>query len=779
VNHEPEPTTPTPPDGERGAVVDLGKARARRESADPVPDSRHPESPDSPHPESADLRPDFVPDSGRRESADSVPDSGRPESADFPPGSDLCESPGFGRESGGVWVDGPVPSGPGVWARLRAGRRRPVLPAWARSAAELADAARWVASHTAHTAAFHAVRTPWYAAVLAVRAPAGAAKLAGGRMRWVADAEGEPLRQAAARREDAEEYLKLSRQRDRRVRWRGIVAALAVLAGFPAALTLWVLAPAWLLAVTTAAIVAALGWAGAPADKPIVSRAVVATEVERLTSAIVERALGALGIAEVNKALAKGGEGVRFPAPITRDGPGWRADVDLPYGVTVTDVLDRRDRLASGLRRPLGCVWPEPVPDEHAGRMMLWVGDRALNKLPPVPGPLARAQAVSLFAPVPFGTDQRGRPVTLTLMYDNVLIGAMPGMGKTFSLRVPLLAAALDPTAELLIWELKGTGDLDPIGKKVAADYGSGPDDATCAAALDSIRYVYADLERRAKVISSLPKDRCPENKVTPDLAAVRTLGLHPLVLAIDECQELFSHPEFGKEAGALATAIIKRGRALGVILLLATQRPDKDSLPTAISANVGTRYCLRVMGQIENDMILGTSAYRNGIRATTFTKADKGIGYLVGAADDPQIVRTYYLDNPAADTICDRARAARERAGTLTGLAAGKAPERASTTTDTLLDDLLSVTPAAEAKAWNDVSVDRLAELRPEVYGPWAALAPPEKTRQLTTALKPHGITTGQVARRIDGKTVNRTGFERAALTTAIAERDRNPGVS
>jgi S-DNA-T family DNA segregation ATPase FtsK/SpoIIIE len=88
-------------------------------------------------------------------------------------------------------------------------------------------------------------------------------------------------------------------------------------------------------------------------------------------------------------------------------------------------------------------------------------------------------------------------------------------------------------------------------------------------------------------------------------------------------------------------------------------------------------------------------------------------------------------------------------------------------------------VTPAAEAKAWNDVSVDRLAELRPEVYGPWAALAPPEKTRQLTTALKPHGITTGQVARRIDGKTVNRTGFERAALTTAIAERDRNPGVS
>jgi S-DNA-T family DNA segregation ATPase FtsK/SpoIIIE len=728
-----------------GEVVDLDKARAAREAAD--------ESGDSHTGRSADSNPDSAADRSRdasgRESADASEDS----------------TP--------VMVDGPAPAGGGRWGRLRDGQRRAVLPGWARSGPEFASAAGWLAGHTAHSVAFHAVRVPWYAAVLTARAPVGAAKFVGGSLRWVADAEGEPLRQAAARREDADEYLKLSRQRDARVRLRGILFTLAVVVGPLLALALWVLAPTWMLAVTVAALVTAFGFAGTPADKPVVSRAVVATEVERLTSTVVERALGALGIAEVNKALGKGGEGIRFPAPITRDGPGWRADVDLPYGVTVTDVLDRRDRLASGLRRPLGCVWPEPVPDEHAGRMMLWVGDKALNKLPPVAGPLAKAGAVSLFKPVAFGTDQRGRPVDMTLLYDNLLIGAMPGMGKTFSMRLPLLAAALDPLAELLVWELKGTGDLEAL-KRVAADYGSGPDDATAAAALESIRYVYADLERRAKVISSLPKDKCPENKVTPELAAVRSLGLHPLVLAIDECQELFSHPEFGKEAGALCTAIIKRGRALGVILVLATQRPDKDSLPTAISANVGTRFCLRVMGQIENDMILGTSAYKNGIRATTFTKSDKGIGYLAGAADDPQIVRTYYIDGPTADRICERAHAARKAAGTLTGLAAGQAPERRDSTADTLLDDIASVTPASEARVWNDVTVDRLAELRPEVYGTWGEMEPADKSRQLTTALKPHGITTGQVAKRVEGKTVNRTGFDRKDITAAIAERDR-----
>ena len=62
-----------------------------------------------------------------------------------------------------------------------------------------------------------------------------------------------------------------------------------------------------------------------------------------------------------------------------------------------------------------------------------------------------------------------------------------------------------------------------------------------------------------------------PESKVTPELSRRKSLGLHTIVFAVDECQELFTHPEYGKEAGELATAIIKRGPALGIILVLAT----------------------------------------------------------------------------------------------------------------------------------------------------------------------------------------------------------------
>jgi len=55
--------------------------------------------------------------------------------------------------------------------------------------------------------------------------------------------------------------------------------------------------------------------------------------------------------------------------------------------------------------------------------------------------PLAKTGRADLFGPVPFGHDQRGRLVTVLLMFANVLIGAMPRQGKTFAMRVLMLAA--------------------------------------------------------------------------------------------------------------------------------------------------------------------------------------------------------------------------------------------------------------------------------------------------------------------------------------------------
>jgi S-DNA-T family DNA segregation ATPase FtsK/SpoIIIE len=718
-----------------GEVVDLGKARsARSESPDPtaLPD--------------ADRSPDTEPGRSGAESADPTVR---------------------------VMVDQPTPTatGPGYLGRLAGARRRAVVPVWLRSMAELKTAAAWVARHYAHAAGYHALRAPVYAARLALQAPTGTARFIGGTVRWVADHEGEPVRLAAVRREDAAEYLKLSRQRDGRVRLRTLVAVLAMFIGLGSALAIYVLAPSWLQALSVSAVVMALGYAGRKADAPVIHRAVELPNAPKLTSDIVLRALGALGIPAINQAQAKGRDGFAFTAPITRDGPGWRAEGDLPYGVTVTDVMDRRERLASGLRRPLGCVWPEAVPDEHTGRLVLWVGDQDMSKTPAPAWPLVKAGAVDLFTPASFATDQRGRWVEVTLMYIAGVIGAIPRMGKTFLLRLLMLIAALDPRAELHTYDLKGTGDLDPVGDAVSYRHRAGEDEEDFEYALADMREVRGELRRRAKVIRSLPRDVCPESKVTSDLANKPSLGLHPIVIGVDECQKWFEHPKYGAEFEEICTDLVKRGPATGIVLLLATQRPDAKSLPTGISANASARWCLKVMGQLENDMVLGTSSYKRGVRATMFSWADKGICYFVGEGADARIVRSVFVDAMAAENIALRARAAREAAGTLAGYALGQEPEAGEAAGYDLLADILAVVPSEEPKVWSETVVARLAELRPDVYGGW-------EPEQLAYMLKPHGVPTLQVWGKTEsGKGANRRGIERARITAAIAERDGKRG--
>lgn len=732
---EAEMTDPPAPSG--GEVVDLGKARTARDgspdsTADPSADSKRSKSADPEPTESPDVRPTLV--------------------------------------------DSAVPtvSGPGVIDRIKNSKRLDVFPAWMKSGAEFKEALGWLAGHAWHTVAFHAVRVPFvYLPKLVWRAPRGALNTAGRVGRWAVDGEGEALRQYTATNEQVDEYLKLSRQRDRRVRLRMVLTVLGSI--FALGVGLFLVYGAQPMTQLIAATVAVLGFglAGAPADAPLATRAVIKTEVQKLTSDIVMKAMASIGIGQIASAVAKGQDGIKFVAPITREGPGWRADIDLPLGVTVADVADRRARLASGLRRPLGCVWPDADPNEHEGRLILWVGDRDLSKTGIVKWQLANARRHDVFKRIPFGLDPRGRAQSVPLIQHNILIGSQPGQGKTASVRVLACGAALDPSVELWLHENKGTGDLDSL-ECVSHRFVSGIDDDSIKYAADSLKLLRAEVMRRAGVIKKLPRDLCPDKRITRSIADKRSLKLWPLLAVFDECQNLFAHAKYGKQAGEDAEFIIKLGRALGVILVLATQRPDKDSLPTGISGNVSIRFCLRVAGQVENDMILGTSAYKNGVRATAFRpEIDAGNGYLGGANPLPTVVRTAYLDDPATNAIAQRAHALRKAEGTLSGHALGEEAESTSGPSYDLLADVAAVVPPSENRVWNERIAARLAELRPEVYGGW-------KGENVTSALKPHGIkTVGVAGTTDDGERTTRRGIVRDDLTKAIAERDESRGAA
>jgi DNA segregation ATPase FtsK/SpoIIIE, S-DNA-T family len=601
------------------------------------------------------------------------------------------------------------------------GQRKPVIPAHLRGRENIKRHAALVAARHGHAAAYHGVRVPRYLTLTILWAVAGVFRTIGALIAWWHVPDMHLLESQAAADGLIHEHLRLHKAGKETRRARGTILAVGVLALIIAMAVLVGYGRWWAWALLLLVIVPALARAGRPDGKPILTPAVLPPAVLAPTQGVITRALASLGIPGIDRWLREERPLV-FPSPVREDGPGWRAEIDLPFGVTATQVIERREQLASGLRRPLGAVWPEPVTHEHAGRLELWVGRTDAAKARQAPWPLLRSGEANVFAAVPFGTDVRGRAVKGPLIYHNWLIGSIPRQGKTAAVRVLACAAALDPLAEQWIHELKGSGDLDPL-EKIAHRFCSGVDDASVGYAAESLSRLRREVEQRTERLKALPRELCPDKRVTRQIAARRSLKLWPVVCIIDEAQNLFAHPQFGKQAGADAEFVIKIGPAFGVVLVLATQRPDKASLPTGVSGNVSLRFCLKVMGQTENDMVLGTSAYKNGIRATTFRpEIDAGIGYLLGAGPAPQVVRTFYLDLPATERIATRARQIREAAGTLSGVALGLDDNQAARD---VLADLAAVFGAdaglhwAEAAArlgqrfperWADVSADALS---------------------------------------------------------------------
>ncbi|MGW7194986.1 cell division protein FtsK [Streptomyces chryseus] len=661
-------------------------------------------------------------------------------------------------------VDSPDLPAPGITTY----KRKPILPSWLLSKPGFVSTTQRAVSNAFYATAFHGIRTPWYALQLGMNAPRGVARLVRETNRWMWDAEAAPLRAYEVFHENTNEYLKLTRQRDSRVRLRVFVTTVALVFGSAIALTLYVMAPGWLTVLASAAVLMCGFW-GAPQDQPVIGPAVLKTELQKLTGPIVLRALDNIGNVKLSAAIKKGGDmnGMHFTSEITRDGPGYRADLDLPWGVTPEDIMEARKPLASGLRRKVGCVWPSADPTEHEGRLILWVGDKPMNETTKPEWPLLKSGSVDLFKPVVFGNDQRMSDVTVTLMFASVVVGSIPRMGKTFLMRLFLLIAALDPRAELYAFDFKGTGDFGAL-EPVCHRYRAGEEDEDILYTLHALRELKEELRRRAKVIKSLPRSRCPESKVTPELASDKALGLHPIVVGLDECQKAFEHSEHGVEIEDICTDIAKRGPALGIVGMFGTQRPDAKSLPPGISANAVLRFCLKVMGHTANDMVLGTGAYKAGYRATMFSRADRGICWMAGEGDDPRIVASAFVDALKAEQVVMRARKVREEYGNVTGHAIGQEPESGEAAFD-LLADILKVVPADEDKVWNEKVAARLATLRPEVYGGW-------KAETVTSNLKPHGVSAQDVWGTSDkGKGTTRRGIARADITKAITFRDGN----
>jgi hypothetical protein len=278
---------------------------------------------------------------------------------------------------------------------------------------------------------------------------------------------------------------------------------------------------------------------------------------------------------------------------------GWRARFALARGQTIQDVISKLSAIESGLGTFRGAARVLPTPDGLANRFEL----RILDKDPHAdaitwPGP----SATSITEPIDLGPFEDATPAKVLFLRRHCLFGGVSGSGKSGGLNV--LMGNLTACADVVIWaiDLKRGMELGPWASCI------GRLATTPAEARALLADAVAILEARASFLAATGRrvwDPSP--------------GMPALVIIVDEYAEL---AEAAPEATTDADSIARRGRAVAVTLVAATQRPTQKAMGQgALRSQMDVRICFRVRERKDVDLILGQGMLTAGGTPTHSTR--------------------------------------------------------------------------------------------------------------------------------------------------------------
>lgn len=581
----------------------------------------------------------------------------------------------------------------------------------------------WVRSRVGGTlarAGGHVVRSPWYAL-------RGTGETMRRCVRWVVAADDAQMRAAEIKAAPT-----LSIRTELRRAHAGASLARLMVAAAPAVgawawveLGQWGLVPAVTLGATyvTMHVVGYRALTRRPEAREAARHVTAKGKRPALSRPFVTEALEMAGFGPVTMPSgAKHGPVIVSATPIKG---GERMVIDMPPGVPVSRLVKKHEELAGALGRPAECVVIEPRPEVSPLRFELFIAHTLLSERKPPRWPWAKVQARSFFKPVPMGVDAQGNIVTVPLYEVHGLIGGGTGLGKSYTMRLEMMAAACDPLAILLIHNLKGGGDYRGFAP-VAHTLRSGAGRADLAALADDLAWLVSEIGRRGRILESLPASVTPEGKLTPQVA--RDYDMPPIMLVIDEAQRAFTGP-LGETIAERLGDIVRTARAVGITVRLITQGTKEGAIPSNILDQLGHRIGHGVTNISDANLILGSDAHGRGYRAVDIETP--GVAY-VGTAGG-RMVRTMMakVDLPEVERIVTEAAALRRAAGTLTGMAAGVvAPDDHDGGTRSFLADLLAVWPVVDGKpavnAWSaslaQQLVERFGDEYPDTDGPYVS---------------------------------------------------------
>ena len=253
------------------------------------------------------------------------------------------------------------------------------------------------------------------------------------------------------------------------------------------------------------------------------------------------------------------------------------------------------------------------------------------------PAVLFAGPTLSIFDPVFIGVDMFGLPVRVKMIYRNKLVGGDPGAGKSALLNTIVAHAALSLDCRLCLLD----GKQVELGQwKDCADVFVGPDIGHALATLRRLqtvmdnRYTFLLAHGRRKIV--------PGDAFLPILVAVDEIAYFSATVGDKKTQEQFA---------ALLRDLAARGRAVGIMVLAATQRPSSDIIPTSLRDLFAWRFAGRTSTDVSSDIVLGHGWHARGWTANAISPTNHGCGLLIAEGGVPQLVKAAYL----SDVDCAR----------------------------------------------------------------------------------------------------------------------------
>lgn len=253
-------------------------------------------------------------------------------------------------------------------------------------------------------------------------------------------------------------------------------------------------------------------------------------------------------------------------------------------------------------------------------------------------GPVKPGLPLSIFDPVYFGIDEFGQPKRVPLIERNILIGGEPGSGKSGLLNGIVAHAALSRDCRLVLLD----GKRVELGQwRKCADVFVGPN---IEQALKLLKRLQILMDRRYDYL-----EECERRKIIP--GDVFTAYL----LAIDEIayfSATVGTKQQKEEFNLLLRDLVARGRAIGLIVAAATQRPSSKIIDTDLRDLFAWRFAGRCTNDSSSDIVLGHGWVAKGWSANAISPNNPGAGLLIAENGSPELLKVAYLDDRTCAAI-------------------------------------------------------------------------------------------------------------------------------